>query len=171
MEEGKLFLSVTVLYCHDYLIFFSRRSFFRLWLKTLLASYNGYERDISKISLIVDDCLWFHSVIQTGYLPSFRQILQIPMSSLLTWKIRVRLLFMYFFFLFFKSVLLGGFSLEDRQLYLLHAFTPISGSGLKPQGAGTICLCSRLLFYSKCSGFTVCLTYSDTSLTMYINQW
>ena len=31
MEEGKLFLSVTVLYCHDYLIFFfSRRSFFRL---------------------------------------------------------------------------------------------------------------------------------------------
>ena len=30
MEEGKLFLSVTVLYCHDYLNFFSRRSFFRL---------------------------------------------------------------------------------------------------------------------------------------------
>ena len=30
MEEGKLFLSVTVLYCHNYLIFFSRRSFFRL---------------------------------------------------------------------------------------------------------------------------------------------
>ena len=29
---------------------------------------------------------------------------------------------------------------------------------------------SRLLFYSKCSGFTVCLTYSDMSLTMYINQ-
>ena len=27
MEEGKLFLSVTVLYCHDYLIFLSRRSF------------------------------------------------------------------------------------------------------------------------------------------------
>ena len=27
MEEGKLFLSVTVLYCHDYLNFF--RSFFR----------------------------------------------------------------------------------------------------------------------------------------------
>ena len=24
MEEGKLFLSVTVLYCHDYLNFFSR---------------------------------------------------------------------------------------------------------------------------------------------------
>ena len=32
--------------------------------------------------------------------------------------------------------------------------------------ARTICL----LFYSKCSGFTVCLTYSDMSLTMYINQ-
>ena len=30
MEEGKLFLSVTVSYCHDYLNFFSRRSFFRL---------------------------------------------------------------------------------------------------------------------------------------------
>ena len=30
MEEGKLFLSVTVLYCHDYLIFFSSRSFFSL---------------------------------------------------------------------------------------------------------------------------------------------
>ena len=34
----------------------------------------------------------------------------------------------------------------------------------------TICLCSRLLFYSKCTGFTVCLTYTDISLTMYINQ-
>ena len=40
----------------------------------------------------------------------------------------------------------------------------------KPQGARTICLCSRLLYYSKCSEFTVCLTYSDMSLTMYINQ-
>ena len=29
----------------------------------------------------------------------------------------------------------------------------------------------RLLFYSKCTGFTVCFTYSDVSLTMYINQW
>ena len=27
MEEGKLFLSITVLYCHDYLNFFTRRSF------------------------------------------------------------------------------------------------------------------------------------------------
>ena len=27
MEEGKLFLSVTELYCHDYLILLSRRSF------------------------------------------------------------------------------------------------------------------------------------------------
>ena len=27
--------------------------------------------------------------------------------------------------------------------------------------------CSRLLFYSKCSGFTVCFTYSDVSLSMY----
>ena len=40
------------------------------------------------------------------------------------------------------------------------------------QGTHTICLCSRLLFsfYSKCTGFTVCFTYSDVSLTMYINQ-
>ena len=39
-----------------------------------------------------------------------------------------------------------------------------------PQGAHTICLCSRLLFYSKCTRFTVCLTYSHISLTVYINQ-
>ena len=39
----------------------------------------------------------------------------------------------------------------------------------RPQGAHTICLCSRLLFYSKFTGFTVCFTYSDISLTMYIN--
>ena len=31
-------------------------------------------------------------------------------------------------------------------------------------------LCNRLLFYSKCTGFNVCFTYSDISLTMYINQ-
>ena len=53
-----------------------------LKIKPFSASYNGYERDISSISLIVDDRLWFHSVIQTGDLPSFLQILQIPMSSL-----------------------------------------------------------------------------------------
>ena len=41
---------------------------------------------------------------------------------------------------------------------------------LKPQGPHTMCLCSRLLLYSKCTGFTVCFTYSDISLTMYINQ-
>ena len=52
---------------------------------------------MSSVSLIVDDGLWFHSVIQTGDLPSFLQILQIPMSSLLARKIWVRLLFMYFF--------------------------------------------------------------------------
>ena len=58
MEEGKLFLSVTVLYCHDCLNFFSRRSFFSLSdlkIKPFSASYSGYERDISSISLIVDD--------------------------------------------------------------------------------------------------------------------
>ena len=41
---------------------------------------------------------------------------------------------------------------------------------VEPQGAHTMCLCSRLLLYSKCTGFTVCFTYSDVSLTMYINQ-
>ena len=50
---------------------FSRRSFFRLSdrglkIKPFSASYTGYERDISSISLIVDDRLWFRSVIQTG---------------------------------------------------------------------------------------------------------
>ena len=43
------------------------------------------------------------------------------------------------------------------------------GSSILPlskiqQGAHTICFCSRLLFYSKCTGFTVCFTYSDISL-------
>ena len=39
-----------------------------MWLKIrpFLASYNGYEGDISSISLIFDDRLWFHSVIRTG---------------------------------------------------------------------------------------------------------
>ena len=31
-------------------------------------------------------------------------------------------------------------------------------------------VCVADCYYSKCSGFTVCLTYSDMSLTMYINQ-
>ena len=30
MEEGKLFLSGIVLYCHNYLNFFSKRSFFQV---------------------------------------------------------------------------------------------------------------------------------------------
>ena len=43
------------------------------------------------------------------------------------------------------------------------------GSSILPlskirQGAHTICFCSRLLFYSKCTGFTVCFSYSDISL-------
>ena len=32
------------------------------------------------------------------------------------------------------------------------------------------CVCKRLLFCSKCTGFTVRLTYNDISLSMYINQ-
>ena len=39
-----------------------------------------------------------------------------------------------------------------------------------PQAVHTICLGSRLLCYSKCTRFTVCLTYSHISLTVYINQ-
>ena len=111
MEEGKLFLSVTVLNCHDY-IFFQQKKLFqvkRLKIKPFSASYNSYERDISSISLIVDDRLWLHSVIQTGDLPSFLQILQIPMSSLLARKIYV------FFYSSLKSVLLGGFSLISNK--------------------------------------------------------
>ena len=72
---------------------------------------------MSSISLIVDDRLWFHSVIQTGDLPSFLQILQIPMSSLLAREIRVRLLFMYYFYSILKSVLLRGFSLGEWSKY------------------------------------------------------
>ena len=82
-------------------------------IKPFSASYNGYKKDISSISLIVDDRLWFHSVIQTGDLLSFLLILQIPMSSLLARKIWVRLLFMYFFYSIPKSVPLGWFSLRE----------------------------------------------------------
>ena len=40
------------------------------------------------------------------------------------------------------------------------------------QGAPhNVCVCIRLLFYSKCTGFTVCFTYNDISLSMYINQY
>ena len=45
-----------------------------------------------------------------------------------------------------------------------------------PQGTHTVCVCvcecvcKRLLFCSKCTGFTVRLTYNDISLSMYINQ-
>ena len=37
-----------------------------------------------------------------------------------------------------------------------------------PKTAHTICVCNRLLFYSKCIGFTICLIYSDK--LMYITQ-
>ena len=91
------------------LYFTLRRSNKWLKIKPFSASYNGYERDISSISVIVDDRLWFHSVIQTGDLPSFLQILQLMRSSLLAWKIRVRLLFMYFFIQFSRVSFLAGF--------------------------------------------------------------
>ena len=38
------------------------------------------------------------------------------------------------------------------------------------QGAHTMCVRSRLLFYSKCTGFTVCFTYNDIWLSMYIKS-
>ena len=76
---------------------------------------------MSSISLIVDDRLWFHSVIQTSDLPSFLQILQIPMSSLLARKIRVRLLFIFFYSIL-ESVLLDGFSLGiDNCICSMHS--------------------------------------------------
>ena len=38
----------------------------------------------------------------------------------------------------------------------------------KTQDAHTMCVSNRLLFYSKCTGFTVCFTYNDISVSMYI---
>ena len=35
------------------------------------------------------------------------------------------------------------------------------------QGTHTMCVSIRLLFYSKCTGFTVCFTYNDISPSMY----
>ena len=59
-----------------------------------------------------------------------------------------------------------SFEYSEKRIASIHKnFLP------SPQGAHTMCLCSRLLLYSKCTGFTVCFTYSDISLTMYINQW
>ena len=31
-----------------------------------------------------------------------------------------------------------------------------------------MCVCNRLLLYSKCAGFTVCFTYNHISLSMYM---
>ena len=50
-------------------------------------------------------------------------------------------------------------NLEKRRLWLT-----IANHVLKPQGACTICLCSRLLFYSKCSGFTDVANYVYKSM-------
>ena len=109
-EEGKLFLSVTVLYCHDYLNFLVEKAFQVNWLKTkpFLASYNGYERHFLNFL----DCWWSSLVLLCN---SNQWQIQIPMSSLLAQKNRVRLVFMYFFHSIPKSVLIGGFSLGDWQ--------------------------------------------------------
>ena len=61
-----------------------------------------------------------------------------------------------------------------KQSLYLSAVTSISCRSVIPQGAHTICWCSRLLFYSKCTGltnayqvffisyyFTICLTTSN----------
>ena len=151
MEEGKLFLSVTVLYCHDYLIFLSTGSFSVqvkwLKIKPFSASYNGYAYERHFLNFL--DCWWLSLVSLCNSNQWFAVIssnpVQIPMLSLLAQKIRLRLLFMYFFYPIPKSVLLGWFSLGDRQLYLLQAFMPISGSGLKPTILSEYhgsCLCS-----------------------------
>ena len=36
--------------------------------------------------------------------------------------------------------------------------------------APTQCVCNRLLFSGKCTGFTICFTCNDISLSKYINQ-
>ena len=59
---------------------------------------------------------------------------------------------------------------------MLFQMNDLSSSNFSPvwwphRGTHTICLGSRLLFYSKCTRFTVCLTYTHISLTVYINQW
>ena len=38
------------------------------------------------------------------------------------------------------------------------------------QGAHTMCVCNQSLFCSKWTGFPVCITYNDISLSMYINR-
>ena len=97
------------------------------------------------ISLIVDGRLWFHSVIQTGDLPSFLQIFTDTDVIVISLEDSGKTFVYVFFYSILKSVLLAGLSLGHRQLYLLHAFTPISGSGLKPtilfEYHGS-CLCS-----------------------------
>ena len=45
-----------------------------------------------------------------------------------------------------------------REIACLRSCLRLLGILVRPQGAHTICLWSRLLFYSKCTGFTVCLT-------------
>ena len=51
---------------------------------------------------------------------------------------------------------------------LFHTYRVISSRGLffcRPAQ----CVCNRLLFYSKCTGFTVCFTYSDISLSFFFS--
>ena len=38
---------------------------------------------------------------------------------------------------------------------------------VESQGGHRICVSSRLLFYSRCTGFTVCLTYSEIAKYVY----
>ena len=37
-------------------------------------------------------------------------------------------------------------------------------------GGHTTCVCDWCYFIAKCSGFTICLTHSDISLSMYVSQ-
>ena len=89
------------IYCHDYLIFLSRRSFSVqvkwLKIKPFSASYNGYERHFFNFL----DCWWLSLVSLCNSNRWFAVIssnlVQIPMLSLLARKIRLSLLFLYFF--------------------------------------------------------------------------
>ena len=134
MEEGKLFLSVTVLYCHDYLNFFSRRSFFRLSdLNKTLFGFLQRLRERHFLNFL--DC-WWSSLVS---LCNSNRWLAVISSNLTHTDVIVissedsGKTFVYVFFLFDSQECPSGrVSLGDRQLYLLHAFTPISGSGLKP---------------------------------------
>ena len=148
MEEGKLFLSITVLYCHEYLNFFRRRSFCQVkWLR--IKPFSTFvQRLRERHFLNFLDCWWL-SLVSLCNSNRWLAVISLNLTDtdviVVSSEDSVRLLFMYFFYSILRSVLLGRSSLGDWQLYLPHAFTPISRSGLKPTilfGYYGSCLCS-----------------------------